>query len=190
MSLKNTQTEKNLLTAFAGESQARNRYTFYAKQAKKDGYEQISAIFAETAQQESQHAKQLFRYLEGGELEICASFPAGQIKSTLDNLRAAAAGEKYENITMYPEFAKVAEQEGFKDIAGMFSRIAVAEKWHEDRYTALADNIESGSVFKKETKVRWNCRKCGFIHEGTSALKVCPVCGHPEAYFQVEPANY
>lgn len=190
MSLKGTETEKNLLAAFAGESQARNRYSYYAGVAKKEGYEQISAIFEETADQERQHAKRLFKFLEGGEVEIQAAFPAGVIGSTVENLKAAAAGEHYETTEMYPSFAKIAQEEGLAEVATVFKMIAVAEKRHEDRYVKLAKNITDGIVFKRPAPVRWVCRKCGYVHEGTDALKVCPACGHPQAYFEIEAANY
>ncbi|MHC5059735.1 MAG: rubrerythrin [Planctomycetota bacterium] len=190
MELKGSQTKKNLLTAFAGESQARNRYTFFSSQAKKDGFEQISAIFTETANQESTHAKQLFKQLQGGEVEITAAFPAGVIGSTSENLKASAEGEDHETTEMYPAFAKVADEEGFKKIAALFRNIAVAEARHRDRYLALAKNIEKGVVFRKEKTVRWICRKCGYVHEGTEAPKVCSVCAHPQAYFELNPANY
>lgn len=190
MELKGSQTEKNLLTAFSGESQARNRYTYFASQARKEGYMQISAIFEETANQEKEHAKREFKFLQGGELEISAAFPAGVIGNTLENLKAAAAGEHYENTEMYPDFAKVADKEGFSEIAELFRNIAIAEKRHEDRYIALAKNITEGSVFKREKPVRWVCRNCGYVHEGTEALDVCPSCAHPKAYFELEAANY
>lgn len=190
MSLKGTQTEKNLLTAFAGESQARNRYSYYAGKAKKDGYEQIAAIFEETANQEKEHAKRLFKFLEGGEVEIQAAFPAGVIGTTLENLKEAAAGEHYETTEMYPAFARIAEKEGFAEIAAVFQKIAVAEKRHEDRYAKLAKNIADGVVFKRSTPVRWVCRNCGYVHEGTDALKVCPACAHPQAHFEIEATNY
>ena len=184
-SLKGTRTEKNLLTAFAGESQARNRYTYFASQAKKEGYVQIAAIFEETANQEKEHAKRLFKFLEGGEVEISASFPAGVIGSTLENLKAAASGENYEHSQMYPEFAKIAREEGFPEIAAVFEAIAVAEKYHEARFKALAANIEAGRVFKRETRVRWRCRNCGYVHEGEEAPEICPACNHPQAYFEL-----
>jgi len=190
MSLKGTQTEKNLLAAFAGESQARNRYTYYASQAKKEGYVQMSAIFEETANQEKEHAKRLFKFLEGGEVEIQAAFPAGVIGSTLENLKAAAAGEHYETTEMYPGFAKVAEGEGLKEVAAVFKTIAIAEKRHEDRYFALAKNIENGTVFKRSTPQRWVCRNCGYVHEGPQAPGTCPACSHPQAHFELEAANY
>ena len=189
-SLKGTKTEQNLLKAFAGESQARNRYTFFASQAKKEGYEQIAAIFEETANQEKEHAKRLFKFLEGGELEITAAFPAGVIGSTVENLKAAAAGEHYETEEMYPEFAKTAKEEGFNEIASVFEAIAVAERQHEKRYLALAKNIEKGRVFKREEKVVWRCRNCGFIFEGTEPPKMCPACAHPQAYFELLGENY
>jgi len=190
MNLKGTQTEKNLLTAFAGESQARNRYSYFASQAKKDGYEQIRAIFEETANQEKEHAKREFKFLEGGEVEIAAAFPAGVIGSTIDNLKAAAAGEHYETTEMYPEFAEVAEKEGFEEIAEVFRNIAVAEKRHEDRYLALVKNIKEGKVFKKDAPIRWVCRNCGYVHEGPEAPEICPACAHPQAYFELEATNY
>ncbi|MBN1818996.1 MAG: rubrerythrin family protein [Sedimentisphaerales bacterium] len=190
MGLKGTQTEKNLLTAFAGESQARNRYSIAAGTAKKEGYEQISAIFEETAEQERQHAKRLFSYLEGGEVEISAAFPAGVVGTTRDHLKHAAEGENYETTQMYPEFAKTAEQEGFKEIACLFRSIAVAEARHRDRYLALEKNIDGRQVFKKNKPVRWVCRKCGYVHEGTDAPKVCPACMHPQAYFELDALNY
>jgi len=188
--LKGTETEQCLLKAFAGESQARNRYTYFASQARKDGFEQIAAIFEETANQEKEHAKRLFKFLEGGEVEITASFPAGVIGTTLENLKAAAAGEHYETTEMYPEFAVIADKEGFNDIAAVFRAIAVAEKQHENRYLALARNIEKGEVFKRETKVVWRCRNCGYLYEGTEAPKACPACAHPQAYFELLGENY
>jgi rubrerythrin len=190
MSVKGTQTEKNLLAAFAGESQARNRYSYYASKAKKEGYVQMSAIFEETANQEKEHAKRLFKFLEGGEVEIQAAFPAGVIGSTLENLKAAAAGEHYETTEMYPGFAKVAENEGLKEVAAVFKTIAIAEKRHEDRYVALAKNIENGTVFKRSTPQRWVCRNCGYVHEGPEAPGMCPACSHPQAHFELEAANY
>lgn len=188
--LKGTQTEKNLLTAFSGESQARNRYTYFASQAKKEGYVQISAIFEETANQEKEHAKRLFKFLEGGELEITAAFPAGLIANTYDNLLSAAAGEHYENTEMYPEFAMVAENEGFNEIANVFRNIAIAEKYHEDRYNKLASNIKEEIVFKRGEKVTWNCRNCGYIHVADTAPAKCPACAHPQAHFQLVCNNY
>jgi len=189
-SLKGTQTEKNLLTAFAGESQARNRYTYFSGQARKDGYRQISAIFAETADQESQHAKRLFKLLEGGEVEIAAAFPAGVIATTEDNLREAAQGENYEHTTMYPEFAQTADQEGFPQIAAVFRSIAVAEQFHEQRYNKLRENIQSNQVFQREQEQRWVCRNCGYVHVGKSAPKTCPACLHPQDHFELEATNY
>ena len=190
MELKGSQTEKNLLAAFAGESQARNRYTYFASQARKEGYIQISAIFEETANQEKEHAKREFKFLQGGEVEITAAFPAGVIGSTIENLKEAAAGEHYETTEMYPSFAKVAEKEGFDEIAEVFRNIAVAEKRHEDRYVALAKNVEKGVVFKREKSVRWVCRNCGYVHEGKEAPDVCPACAHPQAHFELEATNY
>ncbi len=189
--LKGTETEKNLLKAFAGESQARNRYTYFASKAKKEGYVQIQSILEETANHEKEHAKRLFKYLKSGaELEITAGFPAGTIAGTVDNLKAAAAGEHYETTTMYPEFAATARKEGFEDIAKTFDSIAVAEKYHEDRYLALVENIEKGRVFKREKKVVWRCRNCGYLHEGTEAPEVCPACAHARAHFELIPENY
>ena len=188
--LKGTQTEKNLLTAFAGESQARNRYTYYASKAKKEGYVQISDIFAETADQEKEHAKRLFKLLEGGEVEISGAFPAGTIDPTVENLKAAAAGENYEHTEMYPGFAKVAEEEGFSDIATIFLAIAVAEKQHEKRYLDLAANIDAGRVFKRETPVVWRCRNCGYLHEGNEAPETCLACDHPQAHFELLGENW
>jgi rubrerythrin len=190
MELKGTQTERNLLMAFAGESQARNRYTYYSSQAKNDGYVQIAAIFEETANQEKEHAKRLFKFLEGGEVEITAAFPAGVIGKTIDNLKAAAHGEDYETTTMYPEFARIAKEEGFAEISAVFKSIAVAEARHRDRYLALASNIEKQQVFKRPSKVRWVCRNCGYVHEGDEAPKTCPACAHPQAYYEIEAKNY
>lgn len=188
-SVKGTQTEKNLLTSFAGESQARNRYTFFASAAKKEGYEQISAIFTETAEQEKEHAKRMFKYLEGGVVEITASFPAGVIGKTIDNLKAAAAGENEEWTEAYPHFAEVADAEGFPEIAEMYRRIAIAEKGHEERYRAFIKNIEEGTVFAKEEETVWQCRNCGYIHVGKEAPESCPACNHPQAYFEVKKTN-
>jgi len=190
MSLKGTQTEKNLLAAFAGESQARNRYSYFASQARKEGYEQIAGIFEETANQEKEHAKREFKFLEGGEVEITAAFPAGVIGSTVENLKSAAAGENYEHTEMYPNFAQTAEKEGFAEIAGVFRSIAVAEKRHEGRYNALAKNITDGLVFKRDKSVRWVCRNCGYVHEGPEAPELCPACAHPKSYYELEAANY
>ncbi len=188
--LRGTHTEKNILTAFAGESQARNRYTYFSKQAKKEGYVQMAAIFEETANHEKEHAKRLFKFLQGGEVEITGSFPAGVIGTTLENLKASAAGEHYEHTEMYPGFAKTAREEGFQAVAMVMESIASAEKEHEERYLALAANIESGSVFKKAEKVVWRCRNCGYAHEGDTAPKACPACAHPQAHFEVKGANY
>lgn len=190
MKLKGSQTEKNLLAAFAGESQARNRYTYFASQARKEGFEQIGAIFEETAGQEKEHAKKEFKFLEGGDVEITAAFPAGVIRNTIENLKAAAAGENYECTKMYPSFAEVAEKEGFKEIAGFFRYIAVAENRHKERYLALARNVSEGLVFKRPKKVRWVCRNCGYVHEGTEAMKTCPLCQHPQSFYELEPVNY
>ena len=189
-SLKGTQTEKNILTAFAGESQARNRYTYFASQAKKDDYVQMSHIFAETADQEKEHAKRLFKFLEGGEAEVTASFPAGVIGTTLENLQASAAGENYEHTIMYPDFAKTAMEEGFEDIAKAFLAIAVAEKQHEKRYLALAANIETGRVFKRDKKETWRCRNCGYLHDGEEAPEICPACAHKKPHFELLGENY
>ena len=188
--LRGTQTEKNILTAFAGESQARNRYTYFASQAKKDGYVQISEIFTETANQEKEHAKRLFKLLEGGEVEVAAAFPAGVIGTTLDNLKEAAGGENYEYTQMYPGFAKIAVEEGFGEIADIFKAIAVAEKQHEKRYLALAINIENGIVFKREQPVVWRCRNCGYLHEGNEAPDECPACAHARAHFELLGENW
>jgi rubrerythrin len=189
-SLKGTKTEKNLLKAFAGESQAKNRYEFAAKVAKEEGYEQIAAIFSETALQEQSHAKQFFRFLEGGMLEITASYPAGKTGKTQENLESAADGEHEEWSDLYPEFARIAEEEGFPAIAVKFKAISVAEKGHEQRYRKLLSNLMGNRVFERDEKVFWYCRKCGYIHSGTRALKNCPACGHPEAYFEILPENY
>jgi len=189
-SLKGTQTEKNLLTAFAGESQARNRYTYFASVAKKEGYEQISWIFSDTAENEKEHAKRFFKFLEGGEVEIKAAFPAGVIGDTKTNLKSAAAGENYEYTKMYPEFAKIARQEGFEEIAKVFEEISVAERGHEKRYLKLLENIEKGLVFKKQQVVKWRCRNCGYIYEGKEAPIKCPSCAHPQAYFELLCENY
>jgi len=189
-SLKGTQTEKNILTAFAGESQARNRYTYFASQAKKEGYVQMSAIFEETANQEKEHAKRLFKLLEGGEVEVAASFPAGVIGTTLENLKEAAAGEKYEHSEMYPGFAKSAREEGFHEIADIFMAIAVAEKQHEKRYLALAANIANAEVFKRDAATTWRCRNCGYLHDGTEAPGECPACAHKQAHFELLGENW
>jgi rubrerythrin len=188
--LKGTRSEKNLLTAFAGESQARNRYTYFAGQARKDGLVQIADIFIETAEQEKEHAKRFFKFLEGGELEIAYAFPAGVIGSTLDNLKSAEAGERHEHTSMYPGFAKIAEDEGFKDVASAFRAISVAEKQHEKRYLDLAANIEAGRVFKRASAVTWRCRNCGYLHAGPSAPELCPACLHPQAHFELLGENW
>ena len=190
MKLKGSRTEKNLLTAFAGESQARNRYSYYASKAKKEGYVQISAIFEETANQEKEHAKRLFKFLTGGEVEVTAGFPAGVIGPTAENLAEAAAGEDHETTTMYPEFTAIAKEEGFGEIAAVLKSIAVAEKRHRDRYLALKKNIDEGKVFKREKPECWVCRNCGYVHEGPEAIKVCPACDHAQAHFELEAANY
>lgn len=189
-SIKDTETEKNLLKAFAGESQARNRYEFFAKQAKKEGYEQIAAIFQETASQEKEHAKRFFKFLEGGMCEITASYPAGIIGTTLENLKAAAAGENEEWTDLYPAFAEIAASEGFPEVSAAFKMIAKVEKEHEARYLKLAKNIEEGSVFLKDGKVFWKCRNCGYIYEADKALEKCPACLHSKAYMQLQDTNY
>ncbi len=190
-SLKGSKTEENLLKAFAGESQARNRYTFSAKIARQEGLEQIGGIFEETAANEEQHAKQFFKHLEGGVREITATYPAGRLGGTTsENLAAAADGENEEWTDLYPAFADVAESEGFKDVAGTFRQIAKVEAKHEERYRKLADNIENGRVFERPEPVRWVCRKCGYVHEGTSAPKVCPACKHPQAYYEIYAGNF
>jgi len=189
-SLKGSETEKNLLGSFAGESQARNRYTYFASQAKKDGYVQIADIFAETADQEKEHAKRFFKLLEGGEVEIAAAFPAGVIGSTLDNLNAAAAGERFEWTELYPSFAKVAREEGFEAAAIVWEMVSVAEKQHEKRYVELAGNIQADRVFKREQSVVWRCRNCGYLHEGTAAPEMCPACAHPQAHFELLGENW
>lgn len=190
MNLKGSKTEKNLLTAFAGESQARNRYTYFASQAKKEGFVQISKIFEETAAHEKEHAKRYFKFLEGGEAEIQATFPAGIIGKTVDNLKAAAAGEHYEWEEMYPSFAKVAQEEGFKEVAKAFRAIAVAEKQHEKRYLDLMNNIKAGKVFKKDNVVVWRCLNCGYIHIAIGAPDQCPACLHPQEYFELLGENW
>ncbi len=189
-SLKGTQTEKNLTAAFAGESQARNRYTYFASQARKDGFVQISMIFEETANQEKEHAKRFFKFLEGGDVEVAAAFPAGVIASTAENLKAAAGGENHEWTTMYPGFAKVAREEGFDAVAAVFDAISVAEKQHEKRYNDMRANIESGKVFKKDKKVVWRCINCGYLFEGEEAPKSCPACAHPQAYYELLGENW
>ena len=190
MEIKGSQTEKNLLTAFAGESQARNRYTFFASAAKKEGYIQMSKIFEETAEQEKEHAKRLFKFLEGGEVKIEASFPAGKICDTKTNLKASAAGENEEWTNMYPSFARVAMDEGFETIAKVFESIAVAEKQHEKRYLDLAKNIEHCKVFKKDQPAKWRCLNCGYTYEGTEAIDTCPACAHPKNYFEILGENW
>ena len=189
-SIKGTRTEKNLLCTFAGESQARMRYTYYASVAKKEGYEQIAAIFSETADQEKEHAKRMFKFLEGGMVEFCGTFPAGVIGTTSENLKAAAAGEHEEWAIDYPKFAAIAEEEGFPAVAAMYRHIVVAERAHEDRYLALLKNVEENHVFAKEEETVWQCRNCGYIHEGTDAPKVCPACLHAQAHFEVKKENY
>ena len=189
-SIKGTQTEKNLLIAFAGESQARNRYTYFAAIARKEGLVQISHIFEETANQEKEHAKRFFKFLEGGDLEITETFPAGVLGNTLDNLRAAAAGEEHEWTDMYPGFAKTAREEGFEEVALAFDAISIAEKQHGKRYTDLADNLEAGKVFKREGKVVWRCRNCGYLHEAEEAPDLCPACLHPKAHFELLGENW
>lgn len=189
-SLKGTQTEKNILTAFCGESQARNKYTYFASQAKKEGYVQIQYIFEETANQEKEHAKRLFKLLEGGEVEITAAFPAGVVGTTVENLKEAAGGENHERSTMYPDFAATARSEGFAHIAVIFEAIAVAEKQHEKRFNALMANIEAGRVFTRKEKVTWRCRNCGYLHEGESAPGMCPACAHEQAHFELLAENW
>lgn len=189
-SLKGTQTEENLLKAFAGESQARNRYEFFAKAAKKEGYEQIAAIFQETADQEKEHAKRFFKFLEGGMTEIVASYPAGVIGSTLENLKASAAGENEEWTELYPKFAEIASEEGFPEVAAAFRMIAKVEAAHEERYLKLVKNIEEGTVFLKDGKVWWKCRNCGYVYEAKEALDICPACQHPKSYMELKEDNY
>ncbi|MCC8095417.1 MAG: rubrerythrin family protein [Tannerellaceae bacterium] len=189
-SIKGTRTEQNLLKSFAGESQARSRYTFFASVAKKEGYEQIAGVFMETAEQEKEHAKRFFKFLEGGMVEITASFPAGKIGTTLENLAAAADGENEEWAELYPEFADIAAEEGFPVIAAAFRSIAKVEAEHEKRYRKLLANIEDGTVFKKEEPIKWQCRNCGYVHEGEGAPEKCPACIHPQAYFEPMKENY
>jgi rubrerythrin len=190
MEISGSKTERNLLTAFAGESQARNRYTYFASQAKKEGFVQIAKVFEETADQEKEHAKRFFKYLEGGDVEIQATFPAGVIGTTAENLRAAAGGEHEEWAEMYPAFAKIAEEEDFKAIAKVFEAVSISEKQHERRYLGLLANVEAGTVFKKEEPVQWRCLNCGYIHEGTEAPTACPACAHPQAYFELLAENW
>ena len=189
-SLKGTQTEKNLLGAFAGESQARNRYTFAASKAKKEGYVQISQVFEETANQEKEHAKRFFKFLEGGEVEVVAAFPAGVTGTTAENLKAAAAGEHHEHTTLYPGFAEVAEEEGFPEVAVAFRMVSVAEVQHERRYLGLLANLEADKVFKKEQSVKWRCLNCGFVYEAEVAPDICPACEHPQSYFELLGENW
>jgi rubrerythrin len=188
--LAGSQTEQNLLKAFAGESQARNRYEFFSKQAKKEGFEQIAAIFQETANQEKEHAKRFFKFLEGRNVEITATYPAGKIGTTAENLKAAAMGENEEWTAIYPEFAKIAKEEDFSEVAAAFLTISKVEAVHEARYLKLLKNVEEAKVFEKDEKVKWQCRNCGYVHEGTKALKECPACQHPQAYFEVFEENY
>ena len=188
--LKRTTTEKNLLAAFAGESQARNRYTFFASKAKKEGYEQISAIFQETADNEKEHAEVFFKHLQGGMAEITAEYPAGAIGSTLENLKEAADGEQMEWGTLYPQFAKTADEEGFPAIAQSFREIAKVEAYHEKRYRKLRENLKSGQVFKRDRPVKWKCRNCGYVHEGTEPPEKCPACQHPQSYYELWCENY
>ncbi|MFV0269229.1 MAG: rubrerythrin [Draconibacterium sp.] len=189
-SLAGTKTEQNLLKAFAGESQARMRYDYFASQAKKEGLEQIAAIFTETALNEKEHAKRFFKFLEGTMVEITATFPAGKTGTTMENLKASADGENEEWVDLYPEFAKVAEEEGFKEVALAFKLIGRVEEAHENRFRTLYDNLNEGKVFKRGDKVVWKCRNCGFIHEGTAAPKLCPACQHPQSYFEIKESNY
>jgi rubrerythrin len=189
-SIKGTQTEKNLLTAFAGESQARNRYTYFAGQARKESFIQIAEVFAETANQEAEHAKRFFRFLEGGDVMIQAAYPAGVIGTTAENLRAAAAGERHEWTTLYQDFAQVAEREGFPLVGKLFQAVSVAEKQHERAYVGLLANVEAGTVFKKSKPVVWRCRNCGYTHEGPEAPAACPACAHPQAHFELLAENW
>jgi len=189
-SLKGTKTEQNLLKSFAGESQARMRYNYFAKQAKKEGLEQIAAIYTETAINERAHAKRFFKFLEGGEVEITATYPAGKIGTTLENLKASAEGENEEWTELYPEFARIAEEEGFKEISSVWKLIAKVEKAHEDRFKTLYENLEAGKVFERNGKIMWKCRNCGYIHEGEKAPKTCPACLHPQSYFEIKETNY
>ncbi|HIH87927.1 TPA: rubrerythrin family protein [Candidatus Bathyarchaeota archaeon] len=188
--MKSSETEKNLLKAFAGESQARTRYTYFSSAAKKEGFEQIADIFMETAENEKEHAKMFFKYLEGGEVEITASYPAGVIGTTAENLLHAAEGEKMEWGVLYPEFAKVALKEGFKDVAETFTEIGEVEERHEKRYRKLLANVKAGAVFKREKATEWKCRNCGYVHEGKEAPKVCPACKHPQSYYELRAENY
>ena len=190
MGLKGSKTEKNLLTAFAGESQARNRYTYFSSQARKDGYIQIADVFEETASQEKEHAKRFFEFLEGGDVEITAAYPAGKIQTTAENLKAAADGENAEWTRIYQDFAKTARAEGFKAVAAVFEFISIAEKQHERRYRGLLSNIESDTVFKKDEPVAWRCRNCGYVHTGPTAPEMCPACAHPKAYYELLAENW
>ena len=190
MELKGSKTEKNLLKSFAGESQARTRYTFFASVAKKEGYEQISEIFTETAGNEKEHAELFFKYLKGGDVEITAAYPAGVIGTTAENLKAAAEGEKMEWGTLYPDFAEVAEKEGFPEIANTFRMVATVEEKHERRYRKLLANVKQGKVFKKDKVIKWKCRNCGHVYEGSEAPERCPVCDHARSYFEVWCENY
>jgi len=189
-SLKGTKTEQNLLKAFAGESQARMRYDYFAKQAKKEGLEQIAAIFTETAENEKEHAKRFFKFLEGNMVEITATYPAGKIGTTMENLKASADGENEEWTELYPEFARIAEEEGFKEVATAFKLIAKVEEAHEARYRKLYTNLEEGHVFERNGKIIWKCRNCGYIHESTKAPQTCPACLHPQSYFEIKESNY
>ena len=189
-SLKGTKTEKNLLASFAGESQARNRYTYFASKARKDGLVQIADIFEETANQEKEHAKRFFSFLEGGDVEIVGAFPAGMVGTTLDNLKAAAGGENHEHTEMYPGFAKIARQEGFEAIAMVMMAVSVAEKQHEKRFRDLAANLAAGRVFKRSQAVAWRCRNCGYVHQGLEAPQMCPACAHPQAHFELLGENW
>ena len=189
-SIKGTKTDQNLLKAFAGESQARNRYTYFASVAKKEGYEQIAAVFIETADQEKEHAKRFFKFLEGGSVEITATYPAGSIGTTAENLKAAADGENEEWSELYPEFARIAEEEGFKKVAVAFKMIAKVEAEHEARYRTLQTRVEEDKVFEREVEIEWQCRNCGFTHKGKKALENCPACEHPKAYFEPKKENY
>ena len=189
-SIKGTKTEQNLLKSFAGESQARSRYTFFASVAKKEGYEQIAGVFMETAEQEKEHAKKFFKYLEGGMVEITASYPAGVISTTVENLKAAADGENEEWADLYPEFARVAEEEGFPDIAVTFKMVAKVEAEHEARYRKLLARVEAGKFFEEDEEIEWQCRNCGYVHKGKKAPEKCPACTHPQAYFERKKNNY
>jgi rubrerythrin len=190
MELKGSRTEKNLMSAFAGESQARNRYTYFSSKARKEGFGQIAEIFEETANQEREHAKRLFKFMPGGEVEITGTFPSGTIGDTVENLKASTGGENHEWTEMYPSFAKVAREEGFEEIAEVFESIAVAEKEHERRYLKLAENIKNGKVFSRDESIAWRCMNCGYVHEGTEAPDNCPACAHPQAHFEERAENW